>query len=160
MKLGATTRLLIILSSKRNVSYKEVNVYLEYSLSGCQSRNDQCSAPTGGRQPTLLWSFYSLKESNYFIKKKKSLATFPESYTTARKRFLFCMKCSAKLTSRESCARKMILYIFMLSTVQGRGCKQMPVMICNCDTPRGLKMRRSLSLGLTQNSAALLSSSL
>lgn len=31
MKLGATTRLSIILSSKRNVSCGEVNVYLEYS---------------------------------------------------------------------------------------------------------------------------------
>ena len=45
------------------------------------------------------------------------------------KRFLCHIKHSAKLTTREHCAGKMLLLCTHVSAVRGRACKQTPVMI-------------------------------
>ena len=87
--------------------------------------------------------------------KKKITNNFSRVSHYKRKRFLCHIKHSAKLTTREHCAGKMLLLCAHVSAVRGRARKQTPVMICTYDrypsspdTSEVLKLQRSRSVGL------------
>lgn len=84
MKLGATMRLSVILSSKRTVSCQEVNVYVEYANVAVGACMINAQYPLGeDSQLYLIFLLLKKKKATTALNNKRILATFLKS-TIAR----------------------------------------------------------------------------